>query len=95
MKGGSPLIVRYGREKLLMPSGYRITPAVYAPRRLHSPCDTTVTPPGTRFDQLFSRVLFLRGFCRVLWTRGRGRDRGAKDLPSRSRFPKYAKEMSS
>jgi len=43
VKGGCPLIVRYGREKLLMPSGYRITPAVYTPRRLHSPCETTVT----------------------------------------------------
>lgn len=43
MKGGCSLLVRYGREKLLRPSGYRITPAVYGPRRLHSPCETTVT----------------------------------------------------
>ena len=43
MKGGCSLLVRYGREKLLRPSGYRITPAVYGPRRVHSPCETTVT----------------------------------------------------
>ena len=89
MKGGYPVRVRYGRERLLMLSGHRITAAVYAPRRPHSPCETvtrTFRLPLLATDRwapaatnCLAAACFSRGFCRVLWTGGRRRDRGVKE----------------
>ena len=84
VKGGYPVRVRYGRERLLMLSGHRITAAVYAPRRPHSPCETvtrTFRLPLLATDRwapaatnCLAAACFSRGFCRVLWTRGHRRD---------------------